>query len=191
MFEQLWPEDIAWVLAVPYRLSERVGQTVYVVAFDVEGQDISGPPLDGPADGAIVRLGNEQAVRLDFLRAGWFGFGHGDIVLWRPPSEEWASELIRHDWGRGYVRWVVFVDGRTVWEVARSLQATWPRRRAAGDHAERVNSSVGSERKLGMLSEDDYFFSGRTSADCWDIALAIIREVSEGKLEFYEEEAPD
>ena len=180
LFERLASSDIPRVVTFVYQVADRVRQSVYVLAFEIEGRRVGGPPLDGPGESAVVRIGREDAARVD-----WFGVGH-DIVLWRPPSREWSCDLIGQHWERErQACWGVLVDERGTDGVVSNLQATWPRRHAAGDHLVRLRSTIGPERKLAMVSYDGSSFHGKAYADCWDIVLGLLKEISGGQLEVY------
>jgi len=175
-FEYLYREDIWRVIKFAYDMSERVNQAVYILAFDVNGRKIGGPALVGPADGVAVRLGREKAGAIR-------RFGEGDdVVLWRPPSREWSCELIAAHWNEG--RWAILLDEREMTEVAQDIQSSGPYLYADED-IDRLLSSVGPRRKLALISYGGGFFSGKTTADCWEVALSQIREISEGELEVY------
>jgi hypothetical protein len=178
-FSGLVSSDIPRVVRFAYQVAQHVGQSVYVLAMEVEGRRIAGPPLEGPAEGAVVRLGRVDAACVD-----WLGVGD-DIVLWRPTSEQWASELIGRHWERDrQAGWGILVDARDTEAVVINLQAVLPRRRG-GDDLARLYSSVGPERPLAMLSHDGIFFLGKAAGECWDIVLGLLKEISGGQLEVY------
>jgi len=142
--------------------------------------------LEGPRDRAIVHIGKEEAI--DARRFD----GGKSIVLWLPPSEEWSCELIGRHWDHhAHICWGVFVDSRSVHDVGRNLQATWPRRHAFGDHSALVESTVGNDRRMVMLSYDSGWFSGKVSADTWDFVKSLLAEISEGDLEIYDDTDDD
>lgn len=177
-------KDIPRVVTFAYQVAERVGQRVYIAAFAVDGRTVGGPVQEGPRDGAVVRRGREDAIRVKSWGGG------RDIVLWCPPSREWSCELIGHHWWRQrQISWGVLVDGRDVDGVVSNLQTTWPRRsREIGDPLRLLDSTVGRERKLAMVSYDGTFFSGKASTDCWEIVLGLLRGISGDKLQVYQDD---
>jgi hypothetical protein len=176
-------EDIALVMAFTHRVARHVGQDVYIAAIAVDGRRVGGAPLQGPPDGAVVRLGKEDADQSKALGEG------RDIVLWPPSNQEQDTGLVWQHWRRSpQLHWAVLVDGRDTDGVVASLQATWSRRHVGGDSLGLIRSSVGVERKMAMLSYDGSFFSGRASADCWDFVFALLKEMGGEKLEIYEDE---
>jgi hypothetical protein len=180
-FENLYREDIWRVIKFAYDVSERVNQAVYILAFEADGRKIGGPALEGLGEGAVVRLGREDASAIN-------RFGTGDdIVLWRPPSRERSYELIAGHWKEGRICWAIFVDERNTADVVSSIQAAWFHCHALGDHLRLLEESIGPERKLGMLSYDGNCFFGKTTADCWDFALSQLQEISGAELKVYED----
>ena len=173
-------QDVPLMVRFSYRVAERVGQTPYVAAFAIDGRALGGPPLEGPRDRAAVHVGREDAIDVKRFDGG------KSIVVWLPPTEEWTCELIGRHWDHhAHICWGVFVDSRTLDDVGRNLQATWPRRHAFGDHSDLLESTVGNDRKMVMLSYDSCWFSGKASADCWDVVVSLLTDLSEGDLEVY------
>ncbi len=173
-------QEIPCVVQFVYQVGERVAQAPYVAAFSVDGRRLGGLPLEGPREKAVVRRGRGDVVDLDQLDGG------REIVVWRPPSEGWTCELVGRHWDHhAHVCWGLFVDSRALDEVERNLQATWPRRHAHGDHSGLLESTVGPDRKLVMLSYDSYSFFGKTTAECWKTVKCLLAEVSEGDLDVY------
>jgi len=179
-------QDIPLMVRFSYRVAERVGQTPYVAAFAIDGRALGGPPLEGPRDRAAVHVGRENVVGVRRFDGG------KSIVLWLPPAEEWTCELIGRHWDHhAHICWGLFVDSRALDDVARNLQATWPRRHAFGDHSGLLGSTVGPDRNLAMLSYDSYSFFGKASADCWDLVVSLLTDLSEGDLEVYSDTDDD
>jgi len=171
-------EDMALVVQFTYRVAERAGQTPYVAAFAIDGRALGGPPLEGPRDRAVVHVGREDAIHVKRFDGG------KNIVLWVPPSEEWMCEVIVQHWDRHeHICWGVFVDSRPLDDVARNLQATWPRRHAFGDHLTLLHSTVGVDRRMAMLSYDSEWFSGKVFADTWGFVKSLLTEISGGNVE--------
>jgi hypothetical protein len=178
---RLRPEDILAVMGLAYQVAEHAGQRVYLAVFGVDGRTVGGPPLEGPPEGAVVRLGREDARQAD-----WFGRGR-DIVLWQPPSEEWSAALVGHHWWhQRQLSWGVLVDERELMAVVASIQRTWPRRHKPADNSKRLESTIAPERALVMLSHDGSFFAGRASPACWELVRRLLGGVGGGDVEVYE-----
>ncbi len=182
---RLAPEDIPSVVGLAYQVAEAVKQHVYIAAFSIDGRTAGSPPLDGFHDGATVRLGKDNAA--DVKR---FGAGR-DIVLWRPPDREWGCDLIGRHWWEEQLCWGLVVDTRSLGDVATSIQATWPRRHGISDHVDLLESTMNPDRKLGMISYDGCWFSGKAASDCWDFVKSLLAEISEGDLEIYDDTEDD
>jgi len=175
------PDETPLVVRFAYQVAKQVGQTLYVAAFAIDGKALGGPALEGPRDRAVVRIGREDAIDVKRFDGG------KSIVLWLPPSEEWACDLISRHWDHHeHICWGVFVDDSLLDDVAHKLQATWPRRHAFGDHSDLLESSIGGDRRMVMMSYDAVWFFGKVYADTWDFVRSLLTEVSGGDVEIYD-----
>jgi len=180
------PDDIPLTVRFAHRVAEEVGQNLYVAAFSVDGRALGSSVPEGSRKRSIVFLGRQDAIRVKRFDGG------KEIVLWQPPDGAWLSQLIGSHWDyHEHMCWGLFVDRRDTAEVACDLQATWSQRHRFGDHSNLLESTVGPERKLAMLSYDSYSFFGKASPDCWDFVRSLLKEISGGSLDVYDLDADE
>ena len=164
-FEDVHPEDICGVLGFAHDVAEHADQTVYVLAFEVDGRQLGDPFADvdwGP--GRAIRLGRDDAV------SKRFEYG-SEVVVWRASSRQWARDLIAGHWREYYMWWGVLADRRGILAVARSVSDTWPR--VHGDlHA--LLHTVSRDRALALLACEGHLIDGRAFSDCWGVARELL-----------------
>jgi len=184
-FEDPRAEDICSVVGFAYDVAERVGQSVYVLAFETDGRQLGEPLADvGLGERGVIRLGRDDAVPRRFEYGG-------DVVLWMPPEEQWTCDLMGAHWEQRYIWWGLLTDQRERAPVALSIAHLWPRGYRLGNlHA--LLSTVSRERKLVLLACEGSFIDGKVLPECWNIAfprLAELTETCDGKLESFDDEA--
>jgi len=176
-FQSLHPGDLCSVVGFAYDMAERVGQAVYVLAFEIDGRQLGDSVGDSGWGDRAIRLGGEDVVPRQFR------YGR-DAVLWRPHNRQWACDLIAGHWRESYIWWGMLADQRGIAEVANSVSSLWPH--GYGNLGSLVHT-VSPERKLVLLSCEGSYIEGRVVSDCWETARKVLAAIAGEALEVFED----